>query len=146
MKRLVIAILSTLLFSVTQTSDLNAQNLAANPCSSPIVNTACVGACGTSAEMIYTSVIHDYSQAKIREHFCIKTESSSLCPTDRSKTTIYINGKIVDTYDSTASGTTYTFSARKGSHISVKTELTDGKSQVNCVWLGEVHLSLRRAL
>ena len=141
MKSLLIAILSALVMGVSFPSEVNAQ--AGGACFAPIVDASCVGACGATAEMEYSSPIV-ISPSKVKEQFCVTTQSSSLCPTDNSFTSIYVNGKILDVYNSTAAGTTYSFAAARGSKIKVITELRDAKTNINCVWLGEVHLALRK--
>jgi len=143
MKNLVKTLLSIVMVSLLTINASNAQSIKTSPCSSPIVDATCVGACGSVGIMTYSNLSAAFSLTAV-DDFCVTTESSSLCPTHNSKTAIYVNRSLIATYNSTSAGTSYQFSALKGSTIVVKTGIFTTPSKEVCVWLGEVDLSLRK--
>ncbi|HHG84504.1 MAG TPA: hypothetical protein ENJ82_07135 [Bacteroidetes bacterium] len=96
--------------------------------------TDCVGTCGNGFKR---GVI-----APVSGLYCLEA-TSSLCPNTGAMTRLAVNGTIIFAGDASG-GMSLNFYATAGSVIKLGSELFNKKSNVVCVWLGNVNFTLRR--
>ena len=92
----------------------------------------CVGTCGGSYS--------DGTEAPVSGLYCFDAVSS-LCPTNGAKTVLRKNGTVIFSGD-TSGGISFFFPASAGDKIEVKAELFNKKTNVVCVWLGNVNITV----
>lgn len=119
----------------------NAQIISPAPCPYNIVASNCVGACGNPTGITYSTPIC----ASFVERFCLTNDGSSLCPNNDAFARIYVNGVLVASGNITAVGSSISFSAICGANIVVKVGAFNNGSPIQCVWLGNLNYSLRKA-
>lgn len=93
----------------------------------------CVGACGNGFS---TSVV-----APVSGLYCFDAVSS-LCPTNGAKATVQVGSSTIFVGD-VSGGTSFGFWATAGQTIGVRAELFDKKTDIVCVWLGNVNITVR---
>ncbi len=106
------------------------------------VATTCVGACGNPSTINYPVLC--VSSAQRRVYFCVRNEATSLCPNNDAFVKIYVNGIFTASGNITALGSSVNFSAPCGSHVQVVASNFYNGNPIQCVWLGQVTVGLRR--
>lgn len=102
-------------------------------CGSTILS-GCVGTCGNGFS---TSVV-----APVSGFYCFDAVSS-LCPTNGAKARVQVGSNTIFLGD-VSGGTSFGFWAAAGQTIGVRAELFDKKSDIVCVWLGNVNITVRQ--
>ncbi|MEM1322992.1 MAG: hypothetical protein AAGG75_22190 [Bacteroidota bacterium] len=106
------------------------------------VATGCVGACGTSSTITYPVLCVSAEQRRVA--LCVRNEASSLCPNTGAIAKVYVNGTLRASGDITAQGSSITFFAACGDQVSVVTSTYPISNNIQCVWLGQLTVGLRR--
>lgn len=109
-------------------------------CSNNVVGTTCIGTCGSYGEINYTVPQLPLFATK----YCVNVVQNSLCPTHYGRMVVYRNNTIVaDAVIKPGTQPNLSIKATSGDQIKVVLKAyKNKKSNVVCVWLGNINVEL----